>query len=63
MSAPDTNIRKQRRRHLPSLIGITAALALALIAALSAFVLDGIPADEQATPVPATDGPAIPAEE
>ena len=55
MSAPDTNIRKQRRRHIPALAGIAAALAIALIAAFSMLLFDRIPADEQATPVPAPE--------
>ncbi|MDW4497481.1 hypothetical protein R5H30_05770 [Sulfitobacter sp. D35] len=34
MSAPDTNLDKQKRRHRPSLIGIWAALAFGAIIAL-----------------------------
>jgi hypothetical protein len=63
MSAPDTNIRKQRRRHLPSILGISAALAIALIAGLTALLMDRMPAEEQATPVPAPDGSSISAGE
>lgn len=63
MSAPDTNIRKQRRRHLPSILGISAALAIALIAGIAALLMDRMPAEEQATPVPAPDGSSISAGE
>ena len=34
MSAEDTNIEKQRRRHLPSLIGIGAAVGFVAVAFL-----------------------------
>ncbi|XDA99474.1 hypothetical protein AB1M95_06060 [Sulfitobacter sp. LCG007] len=34
MSAPDTNIDKQKRRHRPSLIGIWVALAVAAVVVL-----------------------------
>ena len=55
MSPPDTNVRKQRRRHVPALAGISAALAIALIAGVVLLVRDRIPAEEQATPVPAPE--------
>jgi hypothetical protein len=35
MSAPDTNIEKQKRRHWPALVGIAAALIFGGIVALS----------------------------
>jgi hypothetical protein len=60
MSAPETSIRKERRRHLPSIIGIAAALAVALVAGVAMLLMDGPPADEQATPVPAADASAEP---
>jgi len=53
MSAPDTNTRKQTRRHRPALLGIAAAVAVAVVVAVVALVVPRIPADEQATPVPA----------
>ena len=60
MSAPDTNLRKQRRRHMPSIVGIAAALAVALVAGLAILLMDRLPADEQATPVTAPDMSAEP---
>ena len=53
MSAPDTDPEKQVKRHRPSLIGIAAvvALALVLLFAFVTFVVDrgGVPegAEEQ----------------
>lgn len=47
MSAPDTDVEKQGKRHKPSLIGmaVVVAFALALLAALLIFVVDrgGVP--------------------
>ena len=47
MSAPDTNIEKQNKRHRPSLIGIGAVVAFAgvLLIALIVYVVDrgGVP--------------------
>lgn len=34
MSAPDTNIDRQTRRHWPSILGICAALALGIVIGL-----------------------------
>jgi hypothetical protein len=31
MSAPDTNVQKQKRRHRPALIGIAIAVALGAV--------------------------------
>ena len=53
MSAPDTNLERQTRRHKPSLWGITAVLALAATFAVVAMMSEGVPADEQAAGVPA----------
>lgn len=41
MSAPDTNVEKQAKRHKPSLVGIGAAVifALVLLFALITFVV------------------------
>lgn len=48
MSAPDTNVDKQVKRHKPSLQGIAAALFLALAALVVITAWDGIPRPEQA---------------
>lgn len=49
MSASDTQIEKQTKRHKPSLLGIGAAVALALVAGV-VFVFGGFGTDEdQAT--------------
>jgi hypothetical protein len=37
MSAPDTTIKKQRRRHLPALLGIVAAAAFGVVMFLMMF--------------------------
>lgn len=37
MSAPTTNIEKQKRRHTPALLGITGSLALVGIFAIALF--------------------------
>lgn len=50
MSAPNTNIEKQAKRHAPSIWGITIALMIALLAALGAAVWYGYPSDRQAAP-------------
>lgn len=39
MSAPDTNIRKQKRRHGPLLVGMIAAVAIAGLAFLAWLAL------------------------
>jgi hypothetical protein len=46
MSAPDTNMKKQKRRHKPALIGIGAAVlfGIAMMIGLGFFVVDN--ADE-----------------
>jgi hypothetical protein len=50
MSAPDTNLEKQRKRHRGPIVGIVAALVFVAILALAAFVWPGIPLDRQAAP-------------
>lgn len=50
MSAPDTNLEKQRKRHRGPIVGITAGLVFVAILALAAFVWPGIPLDRQAAP-------------
>lgn len=32
MSAPKTNMEKQKRRHWPAILGIVAAVAIAIVA-------------------------------
>lgn len=34
MSAPETNIERQKKRHKPSILGIAAAVGLAMIIAV-----------------------------
>jgi hypothetical protein len=48
MSAPDTNIETQTKRHKASLIGIGIALFWAVLAIGAFIVWDGVPSDEQA---------------
>ena len=50
MSAPDTDLEKQRKRHRGPIYGITFGLAFVIIVALGAFIWPGIPLDEQAAP-------------
>ena len=53
MTAPDTNIEKQTRRHIPALMGIGT-----VVAAILAFILLApLAPDDDATPepVPATE--------
>lgn len=54
MSAPKTNIEKQKRRHWPALLGIVAAIGLVIAVLLALGVWDGVPLDEQAAPAAAT---------
>ncbi|MEJ6389459.1 hypothetical protein [Gymnodinialimonas ulvae] len=51
MSAPDTNIDKQTRRHKPSLFGIALALIVAAVAAAVFIAWDGLEPESQAAPV------------
>lgn len=50
MSAPQTNLEKQRKRHLGPLLGIAFGLSLAVLLAVSAFMVPGVPRDQQAAP-------------
>lgn len=52
MSAPDTNLKKQARRHRPSMVGIALALISALVVAVAFAAWDG-PEDDAARGLPA----------
>ena len=45
MSAPETNVEKQERRHKPALLGILAAVVFAVIA-IAGVAIFGLPASE-----------------
>ena len=49
MSAPNTNIEKQKKRHMPTLIGLAIAGAVVLV--IGAIVLPQDPAEEADVPV------------
>lgn len=67
MSAPDTDTERQVRRHRPALLGIGAAVtvALVLLAALMVWVFAAgdEPGDDAATTAPAAADSAAPAAE
>lgn len=48
MSAPNTNVEKQRKRHTPAILGIVAAITLAAVFVVVAVTSEGVPLDEQA---------------
>jgi len=50
MSAPETNVETQKRRHKPAIFGIVVSVALAAAALGIALVWNGIPSSEQAAP-------------
>ncbi|WP_158964204.1 hypothetical protein [Chachezhania sediminis] len=52
MSAPDTNVDREARRHKPALVGIFAALGaiVALILAVGLFASSSDVGDNDATP-------------
>lgn len=54
MSAPETNLKKQKRRHWPSLIGIAVAVGLAIAAASFFGIWDGA-SDDAPTVPPASE--------
>ncbi|MGS4948204.1 hypothetical protein ACVDG3_22320 [Meridianimarinicoccus sp. RP-17] len=54
MSAPKTNIEKQKRRHWPAILGIAAAVAIVVAILLGLGVWDRVPLDEQAAPAAAS---------
>jgi hypothetical protein len=57
MSAPDTNVEKQARRHKPALYGIALAVLVAVVAIIVFATSDGLNPADQAAPatVPAAD--------
>lgn len=63
MTAPNTNIEKQRKRHRGPLIGISVGLAFVACIAFFAIVWPGIPLDEQAAadgvPTETADGDPV----
>ena len=50
MSAPDTDLEKQRKRHRGPIWGISIGLLFVALVALGAFFWPGVPLDEQAAP-------------
>jgi hypothetical protein len=50
MSAPDTNLDKQARRHRPAIWGISIALVIAVIVAAFALTRDEPLSEDQAAP-------------
>lgn len=50
MSAPDTNLDKQVRRHRPAIYGISAALLIAGVVAFFALTQDEPLVEQQAAP-------------
>ncbi|AHM05132.1 hypothetical protein roselon_02834 [Roseibacterium elongatum DSM 19469] len=63
MSAPDTDLDKQAKRHRGPIWGITFGLVCVALLALAAFVWPGLPLDQQAAPDGAptetSDGDAV----
>ena len=55
MSAPDTNLEKQEKRHSPSLLGIRGAMIFAVLALIVIAMFSGLFSvnDDPAEPVPA----------
>ncbi|MEO0861196.1 MAG: hypothetical protein AAFY65_11300 [Pseudomonadota bacterium] len=53
MSAPDTNVEKQAKRHIPSLSGMSFAISVAALAVIALTIWGGLPVEEQPRgPVP-----------
>jgi hypothetical protein len=66
MSAPDTNVEKQRRRHIVPLIGITCAVIFALVLLFLQMVdvaEDGTPADNGAAEIDGRTGNPVPGDD
>lgn len=55
MSAPNTNIEKQKRRHTPALLGITGSLALVGIFVIVLF--GGVEETEKSEALPTPTAP------
>ncbi|MFW5654115.1 MAG: hypothetical protein ACOCYW_00520 [Roseicyclus sp.] len=64
MSAPRTDLEKQRRHHRGPIMGITLGLVFVALLAIAAFIWPGVPLDQQAAPdgepTETTDGDAVP---
>lgn len=54
MSAPKTNIEKQKRRHWPVILGMAGAVVIVVVVMLALGAWDGVPLDEQAAPAAVT---------
>lgn len=50
MSAPDTKLETQRKRHRGPIIGITLGLVFVVLLTIGAFLWPGLPLDQQAAP-------------
>lgn len=50
MSAPNTNVKRQEKRHRPAIWGIGVALLIAILAAVAFGFWDGVEEEEQAAP-------------
>lgn len=59
MSAPETNVETQKRRHSPALIGIIVSVSLAAVALVIVLLWGGIPTSEQAAPNVVNDPVAV----
>lgn len=63
MSAPDTDLKKQERRHWPSLIGISIgvifALGLLTLFVIWVFAQGEDPGEDERTPIDLPPGGAI----
>jgi hypothetical protein len=60
MSAPDTNIEKQKKRHAGPLIGITAGLVFACIIGIAVLMMTSPEQGEgEADIVPSPDADAV----
>lgn len=64
MTAPDSNLKKQKRRHRGPLVGMAVAVAVAgaLLLWLLFRTLSGTPETTEQPPAPAESSEAVPAE-
>lgn len=60
MSAPDTNIDKQKKRHAGPIIGITAGLVFVALCLVAYLVYTSSPSTEGDDPAPAVGEVAAP---